>query len=93
MITMKKNGKKVWVTFTFIADEGVSNVSISGEWNNWEEESMKQKKDGSFFITKILKEGDCLEFGYKVNGNEWRIEEDCSCVPTSFGSENSLLQL
>lgn len=93
MITIKKSGQKVWVTFTFTPSEQVDNVAVSGEWNEWQDEPMKQKKNGDYYITKVFNSGDCFQFGYKVNGHDWMTEEECSCVPSPFTSENSLLTL
>nr|MDA3947252.1 hypothetical protein [Helicobacteraceae bacterium] len=76
MLTIKKNGQKVWVTFTFFPLQNVEDVSVSGEWNGWEAEPMKKKKSGDFYITKVLKAGERFQFGYKVNGNDWAIEEE-----------------
>ena len=93
MLTIKKNGNKVWVTFTFSPIYAVENVAVSGEWNEWKEESMKQKKNGDYYITKVLNVGDNFQLGYKVNHNDWTIEEECPSLPSIFGSQNSLLQL
>jgi hypothetical protein len=83
MITMKKNGGKVWVTFTFPPVDGVDDVAVSGEWNEWKEEPMKKKKSGDYSI----------QFGYKVNGNDWITEDECPSVLSPFLSHNSLLEL
>jgi hypothetical protein len=93
MVTMKKNGGRVWVTFTFPKVEGVEGVAVSGEWNEWKEEPMKQKKSGEYSITKVFKTGDAFQFGYKVNGQEWITEDECPCVLSPFLSQNSLLEL
>jgi hypothetical protein len=93
MITVKSNGNKSWVTFTVTPDENISEVAVSGEWSEWAEEPMKQKKNGDFSITKILKNGETFQFGYKVNGSEWMTESECSTVPSPYFSENSLLEL
>ena len=90
---MIDNGKKVWVTFTYTPSNDVDHVAISGEWNEWKEEPMKQKKSGDYYITKIFKLGDTFQFGYKVDGKDWVTEEECSSVPTSFSSHNSLITL
>lgn len=93
MLTIKQKETKSWVTFTFSPAERVDSVSLFGEWNNWEEEPMKKKKSGEFYITKVLKRGESFEFGYKTNGNGWFTEEECSRVASPFAGENSLLQL
>lgn len=93
MLTIKKNGQKVWVTFTYVPVLDADSVSVSGEWNGWKEEPMKQKKSGDFYITKVFKAGDNFQFGYKVNGNDWVTEEECPSVLSPFFSQNSLLEL
>jgi len=93
MLAKKKNGNRVWVTFTFSPADDVENVSVSGEWNEWQEEPMKQKKNGDFYITKTFKAGESFQFGYKVNQNDWIIDDECPSVPSVFESQNSLLQL
>lgn len=93
MVMMKKNDEKVWVTFTVSPMKSIEDISLSGEWNNWENEPMKKKKNGDYYLTKILKSGSTFEFGYMLNGNEWMTEEGCLSVTSPFGSENSLLKL
>lgn len=93
MLTMKKNGNRVWVTFTFSPTYMVEDVSVSGEWNAWKMEPMKQKKNGDYYITKVLKVGESFQFGYKVNQNDWHTEDACPSVPTVYASQNSLLTL
>ena len=53
MIKITPKGKKGWVTFSFTPEEE-GEVSICGEWNEWQEEAMKMKKSGEFYITKVL---------------------------------------
>jgi len=93
MIKMTKNGNKAWVTFTFSSTASVESVSLVGEWSQWKEEPMKRKKNGDYYITKVLPIGNNFEFGYKVNENEWMQEEECTSVPSPFTSLNSLLTL
>jgi hypothetical protein len=93
MLMIKKNGNKVWVTFTFSPTDSVENVAILGEWKNWNEEPMKKKKNGDYSITKILNSGDSFQFGYKVNNQEWVCEEECSTICSPLGTLNSLLVL
>ena len=93
MLNIKQKDTKTWVTFTFTPSDSAESVSVAGEWNEWQEEPMKQKKSGEFYITKVLKTGECFQFGYKVNGDGWFTDEDCSKVASPFAGENSLLQL
>jgi len=93
MIKTKKNGNKVWVTFTVEPSEEISDVVLCGEWNEWEDEPMKQKKNGEFYITKVLPAKSRFEFGYKVNGEAWLTDEECEKVETPFGSSNAVLEI
>lgn len=93
MIKVKTNGAKAWVTFSILPSEPIERAVLSGIWNDWEEEPMKLKKSGEYFITKILKVGDIYQFGYKINGYEWITDEECPMVPSPFFSQNSLLEL
>jgi len=92
MIKITKKGKKAWVTFTLPSTVGES-VELSGEWNDWENEAMKVKKSGEFYITKVLKIDANYEFGYLVNADEWQCDDVLGCVSTPFNSHNSLLEL
>ena len=94
MISIDNKGKKSWVTFTFIPfDENVENVAVCGEWCNWEEILMKQKKNGEFTLRKYLDSDTSYQFGYKINGDTWTTDTDCASVDSPFNSENSLLKL
>ncbi len=93
MIKITKKGKKAWVTFTYAPDESVESVAVSGEWNEWKDEPMKQKKSGEYSITKVLKTDNSFQFGYKINGEKWISESMCPVVQSPFQSENSLLEL
>jgi 1,4-alpha-glucan branching enzyme len=93
MIKIKQNGQKVWVTFTVPSSNVVDEVSLAGEWNDWQEEPMKLKKNGEYSITKVLKAGNSFQFGYKSNSGAWMTDEMCPAVPSPFASQNSLLEL
>lgn len=93
MLTMKQNGEKIWVTFTVSPSKPTEDIAISGAWNAWEQEPMKKKKNGDYYLTKVLKPGHTFEFGYLLDGNEWITEEECTSVASPFGSHNSLLEL
>jgi len=93
MIKIKTNGDKAWVTFTLLPSETIESVALSGEWNDWIEEPMKQKKSGEYSITKILKVDNVYPFGYKINGSEWITDTACPTVASPFFSHNSLLEV
>ena len=92
MIKITDKGDKVWVTFTFSA-ENAETVEISGAWNEWQSLPMKRKKNGDFSIRRRFDKGQSYEFGYTVNGQEWHCDNELGCVASPFGSDNSLLQL
>lgn len=93
MIKTKQNGKKVWVTFTLSEQENIESAVICGTWNDWAEEPMKQKKNGEFYITKVLPAEKKYEFGYKLNGSDWCTDGDCVKTLSPYGSENAVLEL
>lgn len=93
MLAMKKNGEKVWVTFTVSSMDPIEEITLLGEWNTWKGEPMKKKKNGDYYLTKVLNKGESFEFGYMLNGEQWLTEDQCSSVPSPFGSHNSLLEL
>lgn len=93
MIKIKINGQKAWVTFSVSPSDSIESVAVTGEWNDWKEEPMKQKKNGEFSITKVLKTGNTFQFGYIVNGQEWTTEAECPAVASPFHSHNSLLEI
>lgn len=93
MIKIKQNGKKVWVTFTVMPDAKVEEVAVCGSWSDWTEEAMKQKKNGEFYLTKILPAGSTFEFGYKMGGDAWLAESECPNVPSPYGTNNAVLEL
>lgn len=93
MITIKKSGEKVWVTFSYTPVQTIEDISVVGEWNEWKEEPMRLKKNGDYSLTRVLKPENSFQFGYKVNGDEWITEENCPSINSPFASQNSLLEL
>lgn len=88
----KKSGK-AWVTFAFQPQNSVGKVEVLGEWNDWEPELMKQKKNGEYYITKVLEEGKSYQFGYRIDDSEWHVDHEMPKQPSPFGSENAVLEL
>jgi hypothetical protein len=93
MIKVKKNNNKAWVTFTYVPKEGEESVSLVGSWSEWKEEKMKKKKNGDFYLTKILPLGVIYEFRYFVDGKKWINDEDAIEVHNNFGGTNSAIDL
>ncbi len=93
MIKKKQNGKKVWVTFTVCPEEGVEEVALCGSWSNWAEEPMKLKKNGEFYLTKVLPAQSTYEFGYKIDNDGWLAENECPQTRSPFGTQNAVLAL
>ncbi len=85
--------KKAWVTFTYQPTDKITSVTLSGSWNEWDKDSMKEKKNGDFYITKVLPTQSNYEFKYLVDSKEWINEESLSAVQNPFGTHNTLLEL
>ena len=92
MIKVTNKGKKAWVTFT-LPSNGIERASLSGTWNDWKSESMRRKKNGDFFLTKVLSTNSSYEFGYTINGKDWICDDTLDCTTSPYGSENSLLEI
>ncbi len=70
------------------------NVSLAGNFNNWNVKSHSLKKDskGMWKISIDLMPGR-YEYRFIVDG-EWQNDPNCNtCVPNSVGSENCMLTL
>lgn len=93
MIKVTKKGNKAWVTFTFQPENSVKSASLVGEWNGWQYEDMKQKKNGEFYMTKVLSDSSEYEFRYVINQDEWVNEPQIATIGNPYGSNNSLLQI
>ncbi|QOY51804.1 hypothetical protein [Candidatus Sulfurimonas baltica] len=92
MVKITKKGQKAWVTFSVIPNDGES-VAVCGEWSDWEDEPMKVKKSGEFYVTKVLPLESEYQFGYRINGDRWECDNELERVLSPFGSHNALLKL
>ncbi|WP_456402413.1 isoamylase early set domain-containing protein [Hydrogenimonas sp.] len=92
MVKISKRGKRAWVTFT-LGGDGFESVRIKGSWNGWEPEAMKRKKNGDFYIVKVLPVGESFEFGYLVDEEGWLHDEALPSKRSPFGSDNSVLNV
>ena len=92
MVKVTKRGKKSWVTFT-IDKPDCETLYIKGSWDNWISRKMRRKRNGEFYITRIIPTGSRYEFGFETEEGEWVIDEFLDKTPTPFGSFNSVLEL
>ncbi len=84
------------VTFSYPASEGISQVQVLGDFNNWDtKQAPKLKKGKEGFSTTIeLNAGNAYEFKYFINGSQWDNDQQADrLVPAIFGSQNSLVTL
>lgn len=95
---LKKDG--VWkITFGLIEDiNGIENVRILGDFNNWDIncEPMKKLKTGDFTQTIILEPGKAYQFRYLINNTKWENDQEADLlVPNGYGPDefNSLINL
>lgn len=66
-----KTGQVCRVTFKLPAEVEATEVAITGEFNEWTPEPMKQLKDGSFSITLSLDAEQEYRFRYLLDGERW----------------------
>jgi 1,4-alpha-glucan branching enzyme len=73
---------------------GAKTITIVGEFNDWDRESMPMKrlKNGDFTATVDLEAGREYRFRYLVDGNVWMNDQSADkLVPNPFGSEDSVV--
>jgi 1,4-alpha-glucan branching enzyme len=83
---------------TFVVNKDIaasaSKVNLTGDFNNWDIESieMKKSKSGEFTATIELEKGKEYQFKYVVDGKVWINESEADkFVPNGFQSENSVV--
>lgn len=89
-----QEGKNLCTVSFYVKREDAQKVELVGEWNNWEPEPMKRKKDGTFWISKKLRSGRSYRFKYLIDGHVWENEPEADqMVPNPFGTTDSLIEL
>jgi 1,4-alpha-glucan branching enzyme len=83
---------------TFKLPQGIvsdaNKVTLTGDFNNWDVESltMKKNKTGDYSVSLELEKGKEYQFRYVIDGKEWINEDDADkFVPNIFQSENSVV--
>jgi hypothetical protein len=55
---------------------------------------MHPRKDGTYSFTRQFRTGQVYRFRYRINGNEWRNDEQADgYVPNPFGGEDSVVRV
>jgi len=91
-----RSGSSVEVTFRMPPLEGVVELYLCGDFNNWHMSGMplKQEPDGSWVTRIILESGKSYRFRYCDNQGRWHNDWDADAyVPNAFGSEDSVIDL
>ena len=71
-------------------------VSLVGDFNNWDQSAhpMKKLKSGDFSVTLNLEKGKDYQFKYLANKTEWLNETEAdSQVANEFQGQNSLVTI
>ena len=85
---------KVTLSLPKAAAVEAESVTLVGEFNEWDRQSlpMKKLKSGDFKTTINLPVGNEYEFRYLIDGKRW--ENDWAAdkyVPNAFSAENSVV--
>ncbi|REL24324.1 glycoside hydrolase [Rhodohalobacter sp. SW132] len=83
------------VTFSVPSEWAGSEVSLVGDFNDWDQsaDKLKKKKD-KWEITKRLKPENEYRFKYLVDGEEWKNDDSADAyIPNDFGTEDSVVEI
>ena len=97
MVTKRKLGRgKVRVTFSMPKLEGVKQLFLVGDFNNWSvtETPLARSADNTWSATLTLDAGRDYEFRYFADGQVWHNDWAADgYVANTFGTENSVVSL
>jgi 1,4-alpha-glucan branching enzyme len=97
MLTKRKlAGGKVRVVFAMPALEGVTQMHLVGDFNDWSETAtpLTRARDGSWSVAVTLEGGRTYQYRYLANGEKWHNDWQADgYAPNDFGSENSVVDL
>lgn len=84
------------VTFQLAPDntDFAKEVSLVGEFNDWDTQStkMRKRKDGSFATTVSLLPDRRYEFRYLIDKKHWINDDGADTyTPSPYGSDNSVV--
>lgn len=92
----KLANNKYSVTFSMPAIEGITELCLVGDFNQWNPSShpLTQAKDGSWSVKVTLEGGKDYQYRYLDNQGDWHNDwEPDAYVRNEHGSDNSLVTL
>ena len=97
MLAKRKLGQgKVRVTFTMPPLEGVKQLYLVGDFNNWSvtETPLTRKADGTWSVALTLPGGRAYAYRYFADGQFWHNDWAADAyAPNALGAENSIVSL
>lgn len=90
------NERDVQVTFRMPPLDGVVELYLCGEFNNWHTAGapLSLEPDGTWVVTLVLQAGKSYRFRYCDNQGRWHNDWDADAyVPNDFGTEDSVVDL
>ncbi len=94
----EKTGSACWVTFMLPREAAseAQNISIVGDFNNWDKEAnpMKKLRNGDFSATVQLEKGRSYRFRYLIDHSKWENDRQADRYASNpYGSEDSVVEL
>jgi len=91
-----RSGKNVDVTFRMPPLDGVVELYLCGDFNDWHKSGapLRPQPDGSWAVTLTLELGKSYRFRYFDNQARWHNDWEADAyVPNEFGTEDSVVDL
>ena len=92
--TYSKTASKCRVTFRLPEKAAAKEVSVLGEFNNWDPTThpLIPRKNGTFSTTVSLESGQSYRFRYLADGDQWLNDDEADGLDLNrFGSLDSVL--
>jgi 1,4-alpha-glucan branching enzyme len=90
-----KDPNKMIIRFELPSAIWADSVHLVGDFNDWSQTShpmMRDRVEGTWYITLELKRGKEYQFRYLVNGREWHNDWKADkYVPNPYGGANSVV--
>ena len=89
---LQKTKRKGFVRFSVLPAESTKEVSLVGDFNNWQPVAMKKQKDNRFAVEVKLPPGT-YQYKFIVDGQWATDQENGDVVPNPHGSVNSVAKV